>query len=199
MMKKPSLLQVLGTVVFLVFYGFAVFALTRDYFLRQFPKWQAEQVAKVSTPPHGMPRTPSKPRPEPVPIIDDAVPQSVVESNPLLLAQQGDSLFAQRRYGEAIAVYRRVLEIDPTDTDTQNDLGLALHYSGQTPAALEVLQAGAQAAPTFQRIWLTLGFVGSQAGDADGARRALQTARDLGPDNGVGQEATRLLGIIDGG
>ena len=198
-MKKTSLIQVLGLLVFLVFYGFAVFALTRDYFLRQFPKWQAEQAARVSAPAHGLPQAQAKPRPAPLPVIEDAVPPSVIESNPVLLAQQGDTLFAQRRYAEAISVYRRVLEMDPADTDTRNDLGLALHYSGQTPAALDVLRAGTQAAPSFQRIWLTLGFVSSQAGDAEGARHALEAARDLEPESDVGREAARLLGIMDGG
>lgn len=198
-MKRFSLIQVLGIFVFLVFYGFAVFALTRDYYLRQFPKWRAEQVAQVSAPLQGPPQKQANPRPAPLPDIEDALPPAVVESNPVLLAQRGDSLFAQRRYAEAISVYRRVLEMDPADTDSRNDLGLALHYSGQTPAALEVLRAGTQAAPSFQRIWLTLGFVSSQSGDADGARHALETARDLGPDTDVGREAARLLGITDGG
>lgn len=198
-MKKFSPIQWLGLFFFLIFYGFAVFALTRDYYLRQFPKWQAEQAVQIPTSPHGARQTNSKPRPAPLPVIDDAVPPSVVESNPVLLAQRGDSLFSQQRYAEAITVYRRVLEMDPADADSGNDLGLALHYAGQTPAALEVLRAGTQSAPSFQRIWLTLGFVSSQAGDIDSARHALQTARDLGPDSGVGQEAARLLGIIDGG
>jgi len=198
-MKRFSLIQALGIFVFLVFYGFAVFALTRDYYLRQFPKWQAEQIVQAPAPAHGTPRTQARPKPAPLPVIEDAVPPSIVESNPVLLAQRGDDLFAQQRYAEAITVYRRVLEMDPADTDSRNDLGLALHYSGQTAAALEALRAGTQADPSFQRIWLTLGFVSSQSGDADAARQALETARDLGPDNGVGQEAARLLGIIDGG
>ena len=63
---------------------------------------------------------------------------------------------------------------------------------------MEVLRAGAVADPEFQRIWLTLGFVSAQSGDAAGAREALQRARDLDPDNGIGQEATRLLGRLDG-
>jgi Flp pilus assembly protein TadD len=79
--------------------------------------------------------------------------------------------------------------------ETYNDLGLALHYAGDSADALEVLREGAAGAPDFQRIWLTLGFVSLQVEDAAGARVAMAPARDLGPDNAIGKEAVRLLGL----
>ena len=114
----------------------------------------------------------------------------------MLLAQQADELFSQGRYAEAIPVYQRVLVLAPTDLDAHNDLGLALHYSGQTQAALDVLARGTTMDPKFQRIWLTYGFVLTKTGDTATATSALTKARDLDPNNGVGQEAARLLGII---
>ena len=191
-MLKPSPLQAIAIVAFLFFYGFAVFALTRDYYLRHPPRVAAPPV---SVTPHAS--APVKPRPAAIALADDpGIPTAVVEGNPVLLAQQADELFSQGRYAEAIPVYQRVLVLAPTDLDAHNDLGLALHYSGQTQAALDVLARGTTMDPKFQRIWLTYGFVLTKTGDTATATSALTKARDLDPNNGVGQEAARLLGII---
>jgi tetratricopeptide (TPR) repeat protein len=195
-MPKLSPIQWLVFVVFLAFYGFAVFALTRDHYLRNPAPVVAASPATRS--PHGLPK-PQQPRTW----IQDAmqpgggaVPAVVTETNPVLLNQNADQLFSQKRYGAAIPLYRRVIELDPADVDAYNDLGLALHYSGQTDAGLDMLRAGTAKDPGFQRIWLTLGFVSSQSGDAAGARTALEKARELDPDNSIGQEAARMLGLI---
>ena len=128
----------------------------------------------------------------------NAVPAATMETNPLLLDQNADELFAQKRYAEAIPLYRRVIELDPEDLDAYNDLGLALHYSGQSQQGLELLRAGTAKDPDFQRIWLTLGFVSAQREIAAAAQPALEKARDLDPDNSIGQEATRMLELLKG-
>lgn len=199
-MPKLSPTQWTIFAVFLAFYGFAVFALTRDHYLRN------PSPAAVNTPtlgsPHGLPPEAAQ---QPRTWIQDAmqpgaevVPAAVTETNPLLLNQKADEFFAQKRYADAIPLYRRVIELDPEDLDAYNDLGLALHYSDQSQAGLETLRAGTAKDPEFQRIWLTFGFVSAGAGDAVTARQALEKARDLDPDNGVGQEATRMLGLLNG-
>jgi tetratricopeptide (TPR) repeat protein len=197
-MPKLSPLQWLLLAVFLAFYGFAVFALTRDYYIRHpirpsLPQGQATGGAD----PHSPVQRPSSG--SGISSLDpgNAVPQSIEEDDPLLLGERADRLFAERRYREAIPLYRRVLELTPDDVETYNDLGLALHYLGDSAAALETLRAGAAGAPDFQRIWLSLGFVSLQAQDAEAARVALTRARDLSPDNSVGQEAVRLLGLLE--
>jgi Flp pilus assembly protein TadD len=81
----------------------------------------------------------------------------------------------------------------PDDTDTYNDLGLALYYSGDSAEALRVLKEGAEKDPGFQRIWLTLGFVQMHTDERGEARFALQQAIKLGGDNEVGAEASRIL------
>ena len=197
-MPKLSPLQWLLLAVFLAFYGFAVFALTRDYYIRHpvRPSLPQGQAAGGADPPSPVQRPSSGAG---IPGLDpgDAVPQSIEEDDPLLLGERADRLFAERRYREAIPLYRRVLELTPDDVETYNDLGLALHYLGDSAAALETLRAGAAGAPDFQRIWLSLGFVSLQAQDAEAARVALTRARDLSPDNSVGQEAVRLLGLLE--
>jgi len=195
-MPKLSPIQWIIVALFLGFYGFAVFALTRDHYLRNPPA-----AATVAPSPHGL----SEPRREQRTWIRGAmqpsggiVPPSVTETNPRQLQRTADELFAQRRYSEAIPLYRHVIELDPQDLDAYNDLGLALHYSGQTQAGLEVLRAGVAKDPKMQRIWLSLGFVGAQSGIGGEAQDALQKARDLGPDNSMGKEAARMLGLLQG-
>lgn len=190
-MPKLTPLQWLLFAILMLFYGFAVFALTRDYYLRHPPRPVA---AAAPAPGHGTASTTA-----PSTFIQREVAGMGAPTVPLTstdkaqLNDAGDQLFGQRRYQEAIPYYRRALELDPADADASNDLGLALFYTGQSAAALEILRAGAERAPDFQRIWLTLGFVSAGAGDKTGARAALEKARALGPDNAVGQEAQRQL------
>jgi len=192
-MPKLSPIQWIVFILFLAFYGFAVFALTRDYCLRN-----PAAIVATARSPHTLPETQQRRT-----WIQDAmqpgeavIPPAVTESNPILLQQKADELFAGRRYEEAIPLYRRLIELDPQDPDSYNDLGLALHYSGRSRAGLEVLRTGTARNPGFQRIWLSLGFVSEQSGGEAEAAEALQKARDLNPDNNVGQEATRLLGLL---
>jgi tetratricopeptide (TPR) repeat protein len=198
-MPKLSPLQWLLLVVFLAFYGFAVFAVTRDYYLRHPARPMAADVSgqgaaqpdphaavpKVATGLSGLD-------------LGNAIPRSIEETNPKLLRERADRLFAEGRYQEAIPLYRWVLELAPDNAETYNDLGLALHYAGDSAGALEVLRNGVAGAPNFQRIWLSLGFVSLQVQDLDAARVALAHARDLGPENDVGKEAIRLLGLAEG-
>lgn len=190
-MPKLTLFQSVGLLVFLAFYGFTVFALTRDYY-------QRHPAAVVAVPVPSSPATAPAQRRPAAGATDSAsvIPATVTGSNPVLLAQQAEELFVQGRYGEAIPLYRRILELAPDDLDAFNDLGLALFYTGDNPEALSILAQGTAKGPQFQRIWLTYGFVQFKAGDAAGAGAALTRARDLGPDTGPGKEAVRLLGLI---
>ena len=182
--------------VLLLFYGFAVFALTRDYYLRHPPRPLAASQAAGQAPPPSSSQSTFIQR-EVAGMGAPAVP--LTSQDPEQLNDAGDQLFGQKRYTEAIPYYRRALELDPAAVDASNDLGLALYYSGQSAGALEILRAGAERAPDFQRIWLTLGFVSAGAGDQAGARAALDKARALGPDNAIGQEAKRQLDRLSGG
>jgi tetratricopeptide (TPR) repeat protein len=197
MFPRLSPLQWAAFIVFLAFYGFAVFALTRDYYLRH----PVRSPAQAQAGPHGIPPQPSarlgerlraaigeaEAGPDPEALPDD----------PGLLAREADRAFAQRRFADAILLYRRLLRLDPADQEARNDLGLALHYSGDSAQGLEVLRRGAEEAPEFQRIWLSLGFVALQAGEPATARQALAHAESLDPDSDVGAEARRLLGLLE--
>jgi tetratricopeptide (TPR) repeat protein len=188
-MPRLSLLQWVLFALFLFFYGFTIFAVTRDYYLRH----PARPLVATPAAPHSAP-----PRAAPAQLPPpSAIPRTITESNLDLLAQQADERFGQGRYAEAVPIYRRILELSPDDVEAHNDLGLALHYLGDTNGALTQLRAGAAKDAEHQRIWLTLGFVSLQAGDAGAARTALEHARDIDAGTGVGEEAKRLLDLIE--
>jgi len=171
---KITLRQALLGVAFLIVYGVVVFAATRAYYLDA-------RVPAAATPPMNTAIPPV------------AAPEMPLSDDPQVLSDQADALFTAKRYGPAIAAYRKLLGLRPGDVETLNDLGLALHYAGQTPAALQVLEEGAAQQPPFQRILLTLGFVRLQAGQVDAARAALQACLDVDPESPIATEARRFL------
>jgi Flp pilus assembly protein TadD len=197
MFPKLTPLQWLVAVIGLFFYGFAVFALTRDYYLRHPPRPPAPQASPHAAAGADMAALGQRMRAA-LGGADAGAPAAVDISDPTALAREADRLFAARRFSDAVPLYRRLLELRPADVDARNDLGLALHYAGDSAAGLDVLRAGAAAAPEAQRIHLSLGFVALQAGDTDTARQALTRARALSPDSDVGREADRLLGLLAG-
>jgi Flp pilus assembly protein TadD len=197
MFPKLTPLQWLIAITFLAFYGFAVFAVTRDYYLRHPPRPPQASTSTSSTATAGADTAALGAQLRAA--AQDAgsgIPAELLASDPALLSQEADRLFAAQRFTEAVTLYRKVLELDPSDAGSRNDLGLALHYAGNSQEGVEVLRAGADAAPQFQRIWLSLGFVAAQAGQAEEAREALTQAQTLDPNSYVGLEAARLLGLL---
>lgn len=186
MMPKISPLHWIALVIFLIFYGLTVFALTRDYYLRQ-------TVAPVAQTAPGQTRAS-----EVANLIPPDLAEMLQETDPARLHQRADAFFMQGRYNEAALLYGRILKLNPEDAEAHNDLGLALHYLGDTQGALEILRAGTAKAPELQRQWLTLGFVQLSAGHSEEARAALERARDLDPQSDVGEEAVRLLSQLGG-
>jgi tetratricopeptide (TPR) repeat protein len=108
-------------------------------------------------------------------------------------AFQGDFLFAQSRFREAIPLYQKAVEANPKDVDSQNDLGLSLHYAGRSEEALKALRKGTETDPRYQRIWLTLGFVALQRNRLEEARGALNQAISIDPASGIADEARKFL------
>ncbi len=109
---------------------------------------------------------------------------------------RGDRYFENKQYDQAIELYLKVIKLDPHDVDTYNDLGLSYYYSRSPELAADTLRKGAKIKPLFQRIWLSLGFVLGSSGNTEEAKSALKKAADLNPNNGVGQEAMRMLNQI---
>jgi tetratricopeptide (TPR) repeat protein len=118
--------------------------------------------------------------------------------NPALLATLGDVYFENNRFAEAAAQYEKALELNPDDVDTYNDLGLAYHYTVRPVLAVETLRKGTEVDPSYQRIWLSLGFVLASRGQVEEAEKALEKAISLNPSSGLGREAQRIKDSIKG-
>ena len=118
-------------------------------------------------------------------------------NNPVALASLGDEYFESRRYAMAIKVYEKVLELNPEDVDTYNDLGLALHSSGRSDEAIIKLKEGTEIDPSFQRIWLSLGFILIKMGQTEEARGVLEKAVEIDPESGMGGEARKFISYLD--
>lgn len=120
----------------------------------------------------------------------------IISENPgdaTLLARLGDVYFEGRDYNSSAVQYKKALKINPSDIDSYNDLGLAYHYTGRTVEALNALKKGTGVDPTYQRIWLSYGYVLAASGNYPEAREALGKAASLGPDNTLGIEAKRIM------
>lgn len=185
-MPRFSFLHWFAFAVLLFFYGFTVFALTRDYYLRHPTQSLANQSLS----------SPGSTQSAISQVERSTIPESIAETNPVLLHQRADQLFVEQRYGEAVLVYQRILALSPEDAEAHNDLGLALLYTGDNAGAIESLRTAVTKDPSLQRPWLTFGFVNMQTGNQAEAKEALEHARDLEPGSEIGKEAARLLGIL---
>jgi len=197
MLPKLTPLQWLMLLILLFFYGFAVFAFTRDYYLRHPPR----PLGTVQQGPRSLPTARDQALGQRMrQALGQEEPGSEIDlasTDPIALGDAADQLFVARRFNEAIPVYQRVLELRPDDAETSNDLGLALQYVGRSQEAIEVLRQGTTAAPGLQRIWLSLGFVALQNNESALAREALDRAQSLAPGTEIADEARRLLELMD--
>ncbi len=178
-----------GMVVFQLLFGLAVFGLTRAYYLDEMRRAENRRSA-VS---------------RPVPVAGGISANDIALSSALSLpagndpadvARRADTLFREQQYARAAELYQQLLELNPDNVETRNNLGLTLHYLGRHEEALRHLRAGADAHPEHQRIWLTLGFVNSQLGNVEDARAALTRAIENGDNPGIRESAREMLDAL---
>ena len=60
------------------------------------------------------------------------------------------SYFMQKRYHEALNLYRTLLEVDPDDATTHFNIGATLYYLGQSEAALQSFKRALSLDPTLE-------------------------------------------------
>jgi tetratricopeptide (TPR) repeat protein len=127
---------------------------------------------------------------------EQTIDRSALPDDPKQLATLGDSYFEKQQFGQAAIVYEKTIELAPDDFDTYNDLGLAYLYTNRPEKAIENLRRGTEVNPSYQRVWLSLGFALMSLERHEEAKPALEKAIELGPDSTVGKEAMRMLGMI---
>jgi tetratricopeptide (TPR) repeat protein len=180
---------------FQLLFALGVFALTRAYYLDRAPQPSSISSAPFgAAAPHPLPpaATSGDPRDELASLIS-SFPGQPASQDPVDLSRQGDRHFGQQQYDRAAQFYEQALRAGSQDANDYNSLGLTLHYLGRSEEALAVLNEGIAVDASYQRIWLTLGFVNSQLGNLQAAREALGTAVRMGPDNEIGQSAAEML------
>jgi Flp pilus assembly protein TadD len=193
MFPKLSAMQWAVFAALFLFFGFAVFAITRDYYLRHPPSPNA--AAHQSFGDQAAAKALGSRMRQALDSNADRI--DLTSTDAAALGDAADRLFVQERFSEAVPVYERILTLTPDDAETHNDLGLAMHYSGRSREGIEVLQMATDLAPSFQRGWLSLGFVAVQSGNIPLALSALERAQSIDPGSDVGSEAARLLRLID--
>ncbi|CAG1066259.1 hypothetical protein BAC1_01866 [uncultured bacterium] len=118
--------------------------------------------------------------------------------NTEVLWRLGDAYFDAKQFNESVKHYKKVLEIKPGEADLYNDLGLSLHYLGNSAEAVKYLDEGINKNPYHQRIWLTKGFVLAYGmGDLEGAKAAWEKANALNPESQIGKAASEYLALVN--
>jgi len=174
---------------FQIVFGLTVFAITRQYYVEN-PTIADARPAITN---EAFSTRPDNITEADLAIFDLVVPSQTTTDDPVEISRLANEYFASGQYEQAAVLYEKLLTFDSGSADTYNNLGLTLHYLGRSGEALERLNAGAAVDPTHQRIWLTLGFVNSQAGNSESARTALTNAMEFGSDEGIRKSAAEML------
>ena len=175
--------------VFQVFFAYAVFAITRDYY-------EVDVQEKTSRPSSIVQSTPVWPNSISEAEIDRlSLPGlgDLSSQDPLEIYKRANEFFANKQYNKAAEYYERLLAFSPNDAEIHNNLGITLHYLGRSNEALERLHKGVAVDPNHQRTWLTLGYVNSQLGNTEEARSALTNATQIGSDESIKRSALQML------
>jgi len=179
-------------VIFQVAFGLAVFAITRQYYIDDTDKISARPAVTSQTPA----AWPVQSAESELEQLISSFPNQQAIEDPVATLGRADEFFTNGQYDRAADLYEQLLASGSGDVNTYNNLGITLHYLGRPTEALRVLNEGIALDSSYQRIWLTLGYVNSQLGHTEQARMALTTAAQMGVDNDVGQSAMKMLDAL---
>jgi len=178
--------------VFQVTFGLAVFAITRQYYIHDQDKVSANTSA-LAQPAQEWPERDTESELEQ--LISTYPGRQIIE-DPAVVLHRADEFYTNGQYDKAADLYQQLLASGSNDVNTYNNLGITLYNLGKSDEALRILNEGVAVDSSYQRIWLTLGFVNSQLGNTGQARLALTTAVQMGADSEVGRSAQEMLGNL---
>lgn len=113
--------------------------------------------------------------------------------DPHILGNYANFLGRLRRYEEAIALYRRAVDLAPSHADAWTNLGLTLLELGDGAGAREALERAVAVRPNSATAWQGLGRARRAARDLEGAEAALRRAVEIAPGAGA---AWVNLGVV---
>lgn len=123
--------------------------------------------------------------------------KSRLDANPKdvdLVMRLADVYFDAKQFTEAAEFYKRALSLRPDDAEIYNNLGLSIHYMGNSVEGLRYVNDGVKKNPYHQRILLTKGFILAYGlGDMGAAKEAWEKARVINPDSQIGKAASEFL------
>ena len=99
----------------------------------------------------------------------------------------------QKSWDEAIASYRKALELEPNDASTHYQLGLALKYKGDARHAIEEFEAAVRLRPKWGDAHYSLGASWFDLQEQAAAIKELRLAISIDPANAA---AHQLLGHV---
>src|SRR5262249_27394598 len=111
----------------------------------------------------------------------------------------GNIAYDQQDRPKAIEYYQKYLKLKPDDSEVRTDMGTMLFETGNPDQAVTEFNAVIAKDPKFFQAYFNLAVVYDSQGKRDEARKQLEKARDLAPDDGVKQRLTSLLAGIDKG
>ena len=104
-------------------------------------------------------------------------------NNPYHLFFKGNELFHQNMLDEAVAFYRRALELQPDFVRGYNNLGMALRRQGKFEEAIDQYRTAIRIKPGYGFGFVNLGVALKQLGRLDDAIQAYHRAIEINPND----------------
>lgn len=108
-----------------------------------------------------------------------------------VLVFRGAANMAEKKYAEALEVFKEAVQLNPQDANLYYYLGVSSYFTGDASQAVEYLKKGAELSPADPEIYFNLGVNQFSLGDYKNAVASLKKAAELSPDDG---EISSLLG-----
>lgn len=102
--------------------------------------------------------------------------------HPMFLNLRAYRLESEGRDNEALNDLVRAVELDPTDAQAQNAIGLSFFRHGRLADAANAFRAATVSAPSFSHAHFNLGWALEESGDLNGAESAYVRAHETEPD-----------------
>lgn len=125
--------------------------------------------------------------------------EAVVRAHPRdveALTELGNRYYDAERYGDAEAMYRKVLAVTPGNPAVTTDLGTALFYQKKTLEAIAAWRSVLETHPRQAQARVNLGLAYHSLGQTPKAIREWEVARETATDDNVRKTAEQFLAQV---
>ncbi len=102
---------------------------------------------------------------------------------------EADSLEAQGKYREALAIYEDFLKTHPNSIQVLNNAATVYNRMRIPSKALQLLEKAIRLNPKYVKAWNNLGTAKLMSGDVTGANKAYQKTLEIDPQNIIARKA----------